>query len=110
LTANQRQSRRASSTTRTRAQLQLDIVVTNAGEEIIAIGEAKSGEIMGGRHLQKLRRGTELLRSQGRIPADAQPRLLFMSGSGFTPGLVSQAAESHGKIQLIGLERLYTGS
>jgi hypothetical protein len=93
-----------------RAQLQLDIVVTNASGGIIAIGEAKSGEIMGGRHLQKLRRGTELLRSQGRIPADAQPRLLFTSGSGFTPGLVSQAAESHGKIQLIGLERLYTGS
>lgn len=93
-----------------KSQLQLDLVVRNPKREVLAIGEAKSGETMGGRHLKRLREAADLLRSQRRIPDHAQPRLLLFSGSGFTPELTAQAEQGNGTIQLIGLDRLYSGS
>jgi hypothetical protein len=38
-----------------------------------------------------------------------QPVLLLFSGADFTPGLAAEAADSGGTVQLIGLERLYSG-
>lgn len=93
-----------------RSQLQLDIVVRDSGGEMIAIGEAKSGEVIGGRHLAKLRSAVGLLRSQQRIDANRSPLLLLFSGAGFTPELEAEATSSGGAIQLVGLDRLYSGS
>lgn len=92
-----------------RAQLQLDIVVRNSSREVIAIGEAKSGETIGMPHLSRLRHATDLLRAQGKIPPDGQPRLLLFSGAGFAPEVAAQAAASDGTVQLVGLDRLYAG-
>lgn len=40
-----------------------DLVVRDSRREVIAIGEAKSGETIGTRHLFRLQRATELLRA-----------------------------------------------
>lgn len=93
-----------------KSQFQVDLVVRDAEGEVIAVGEAKSGEIMGPRHLTRLRDAVALLRAQKRIAPDAEPRLLLISGAGFDSGLVATAAASGGQIQLIDLERLYTGA
>jgi AAA+ ATPase superfamily predicted ATPase len=93
-----------------RSQFELDIVVQNAHGDVIAIGEAKSGEIIGGRHLARLRSAVGLLRSRQRIGADSSPVLLLFSGAGFTRELEAEAASSGGTIQLVGLDRLYFGS
>jgi hypothetical protein len=44
------------------------------------------------------------------LEPDAEPKLLLFSGTGFTPELAADAADSGGTVQLIGLERLYSGS
>jgi AAA+ ATPase superfamily predicted ATPase len=93
-----------------RTQVQLDIVVKDSRREVLAIGEAKSGETMTTRHLTRLREATELLRAQHKIRADAKPRLLLFSGTGFTRELEEAATASDGTVHLIGLDRLYSGS
>jgi AAA+ ATPase superfamily predicted ATPase len=93
-----------------KSQRQLDIVVRDAQGEMLAIGEAKSGETMGTKHLARLREAAALLPEQQRIPADPQPTLLLFSGTGFTSELTADAADSGGEIQLIGLDRLYGGA
>jgi uncharacterized protein len=93
-----------------KSQFQIDLVVRDPQGAIIALGEAKSGETIGTRHLTKLRDASALLRAQGRISPDAEPRLLFLSGTGFTSDLTAAAGASRGQIQLVDLERLYTGS
>lgn len=92
-----------------KSQFQLDLVVRDAHGEVIALGEAKAGEIIGNRHLAKLRDAVALLRAQKHIAPDAEPRLLFISGAGFEGGLVAAAEASGGQIQLVGLMRLYSG-
>jgi hypothetical protein len=92
-----------------RSQLQLDIVVKDSRREVIAIGEAKAGETMATRHLTRLREATELLRAHHKIPLGAQPKLLLFSGAGFTPELTEAAEASSGIVQLVGLDRLYSG-
>jgi uncharacterized protein len=61
-------------------------------------------------HLKRLREAVDLLRTQGHVASDAHPVLLFFSAVGFTPELAAEAANSEGTVQLIGLERLYSGS
>jgi hypothetical protein len=51
-----------------------------------------------------------LLRSQGHLEADAEPALLLFGGVGFTSELAAEATASSGTVQLIGMERLYSGS
>lgn len=92
-----------------KSQFQIDLVVRDAEGEVIALGEAKADEIIGNRHLARLRDTVGLLRAQKRIGPDAEPRLLFISGTGFEDGLVATAAANGGQIQLIDLERLYAG-
>jgi uncharacterized protein len=92
-----------------KSQFQIDLVVRDPQGEVIALGEAKPGETIGTRHLIKLRDATALLRAQRRISPDAEPQLIFISGAGFTSDLAAAAA-SGGQIQLVNLERLYSGS
>jgi AAA+ ATPase superfamily predicted ATPase len=93
-----------------KSQVELDIVASERDGTVLAIGEAKSGETIGHKHLARLRHATELLRVRGSVTTDAQPVLLLFGGAGFTEELAASAADSDGKIQLIGLDRLYGGS
>jgi len=93
-----------------RSQRQLDIVVRDSRQGLVAIGEAKSGDVIGHGHLNRLREAVGLLRAQRHLEPQAQPVLLLFSGVGFTPELAAEAAGTGGTVQLIGLERLYAGS
>lgn len=74
---------------------------------VLAIGEAKSRRApVSVTELQRLRHVGELRHS--RLGA-GNPRLLLFSRSGFTPAVVAEAGLSNGHIQLIDLDRLYTG-
>lgn len=77
---------------------------------LVAIGEAKSGEVIGHGYLSRLREAADLLRAQRHVEPDAHPVLLLFTGVGFTRELNAEAADSGGTVQLIGLERLYSGS
>jgi AAA+ ATPase superfamily predicted ATPase len=93
-----------------KSQLQVDIVVRDGRGLVSATGEVKWGETVGVRHLLRLRHATELLRERNEVPESASPVLLLYSGAGFTEDLAAQAARSDGKIQLVGLDRLYSGT
>jgi hypothetical protein len=93
-----------------RSQRRLDIVVRDSRQGLVAIGEVKSGEVIGHDHLHHLREAVDLLRAHGHLETDAHPVLLLFSAVGFTSGLAAEAADSGGTVQLIGLERLYSGS
>lgn len=87
---------------------QLDIVVADdhpdpATRTVTALGEAKAGETIGRRHLDRL---TDARRRLG--PRAEQARLLLI-GSSFDPTLDEQA-HRRGDVELIDLERLYHGS
>jgi AAA+ ATPase superfamily predicted ATPase len=93
-----------------KSQCELDVVASESDGTVLAIGEAKSGEIIDHKHLARLQRASELLRTRGSLALDAQPVLLLFGGAGFTPELIASAASTDGMIQLIDLERLYAGS
>ncbi|MGH3290178.1 MAG: ATP-binding protein [Trebonia sp.] len=93
-----------------RSQRQLDIVVRDSRRGLVAIGEVKSGEVIGHDHLYHLREAVDLLRAHGHLETVAHPVLLLFSAVGFTSGLAAEAADSGGAVQLISLERLYSGS
>lgn len=93
-----------------RSQCQLDVVVTDVARQVLSIGEVKWGETMGIRHLARLRHASELLRAQQKIPQHAQAVCLLFSGAGFSDELKTEAARSSGTIQLVGLDRLYSGT
>jgi AAA+ ATPase superfamily predicted ATPase len=93
-----------------RSQRQLDIVVRDSRRGLVAIGEAKAGEVIGHGHLNRLREAADLLRVQRHLEPGTQPVLLLFSGVGFTSELTAEVADSGGTVQLIGLERLYSGS
>jgi hypothetical protein len=92
-----------------KASHQLDVVVFGLDDEgrepVIAIGEAKWGEVMSMSHLERLRRIRGLLAAQER-PGAGEARLLCFSGAGFTEGL-SREAGLHGDVVLIGPADLY---
>lgn len=54
--------------------------------------------------------GSRAARAQRRIGEAAGPVPLLFSGVGFTGDPIAEAVASHAVIQLIGLDRLYTGS
>ncbi|GIH27688.1 ATPase AAA [Acrocarpospora phusangensis] len=90
---------------------ELDVVVfgrdDDGRERVLAIGEAKSGDVMGQAHLDRLERVRRLLaRREGGV-ADGV-RLLLFGGAGFMPAL-TEAAAAREDLELIGLDRLYEG-
>jgi uncharacterized protein len=92
-----------------RTNHQLDVVVFGLDDEgrepVIAIGEAKWGEVMDVPHLERLRRIRGLLAAQGR-PGAGGARLLCFGGAGFTEGL-SREAGRQDDVVLIGPTDLY---
>ncbi|GII79418.1 hypothetical protein Sru01_44000 [Sphaerisporangium rufum] len=90
----------------TRTGHEVDVAVRGAGGALLAIGEAKWGDVVGLGHLARLERVAALLLAKGEAPG----RLLLFSGTGFMPALREAAARSDGRVQLVDLDRLYTGS
>lgn len=88
---------------------EIDVAVVGsangARRPLLAIGEAKWGETMGVRHLDRLRRVREVLRGRTDFDATAT-RLALYSGVGFSDELARMAAGDDAII-LVGLERLY---
>src|SRR5262249_29375791 len=89
-----------------KTQIDVDVAVLGrAGPgqppQVISIGEAKWGKVMGVRHLERLRRARALLTVKGYDTAGAT--LACYSGSGFDPAL--QAAGRDGDVLLIGADR-----
>ncbi len=78
-----------------RTSHEVDVVVLGLDDDnrqpLLAIGEAKWGEIMGLGHVDRLRRIRDLLAAQGRCGAETA-RLLCFGGAGFTDELRAQAA------------------
>jgi hypothetical protein len=73
---------------------------------LLAVGESKWGDVMGMGHLGRMEKIVDVLAAQGRHPGV----IVLFSGAGFTPDLTSTAAASGGRVQLVDLERMYTGS
>jgi AAA+ ATPase superfamily predicted ATPase len=85
---------------------EVDVAVFGPDDALLAIGEVKWGDVLGTAHLERLEHVAELLGKRGQAPG----RLLLFSGAGFMPALTEQASRSGGRIQLVDLQRLYTGS
>ncbi len=71
---------------------------------VLAIGEAKPGDVMGLGHLDRLRRVRDLLRRNDGYDTSAT-RLVCFSGLGFAEEL--QHLADRGEVDLVGLEDLY---
>ena len=90
-----------------RVDHELDVVVAGAGDvpsdrEIVAVGEAKSGEVMTPRHLQRLER------ARAALGANAAHAKLLLFGERVDERLVQLAAERD-DVELVDLDRLYAG-
>lgn len=94
-----------------RTVYEVDVVVTgvadnaNAKTPLLAIGEAKWGEVMGTDHLKRLRHIKGLLDERGRYDT-SRTRLICFSSAGFTDGLRVLAASDAG-ILLVDAGELY---
>lgn len=91
-----------------KTQIEIDVAVLGparpgAPRQVISLGEAKWGKVMGIRHLGRLRRARALLIAKGYDATDTT--LACYSGAGFEPAL--QAAASSSDVLLVDLERLY---
>jgi hypothetical protein len=88
---------------------ELDVVafgfVDQGPQPLLAIGEAKWNEVMGIKHLERLRRIRGLLIAQGR-PDAATARLFCFGGSGFTDELRAEADRT-GDVVLVNSADLY---
>ena len=86
---------------------QVDVAVVAQDGRVLSLGEAKVGETMGLPHLEKLEHIRDLRAARGQL--DLGPtKLACYSAAGFTADL--RAAETAGRVVLVDLERLYTGS
>jgi uncharacterized protein len=72
---------------------------------VLAISEAKWNEVMGMKHLERLRLIRALLTAQGK-PGAASARLLCFSGADFTDGLRAEASAAE-DVVLTGTADLY---
>lgn len=88
-----------------RAGHEVDVAVSGPDGTLLAIGEVKWNDVVGLGHLERLEHIAGLLAARGAAPG----RLLLFSGAGFMPALEETAADSGGRIQLVDLDRLYTG-
>jgi uncharacterized protein len=91
-----------------KAQIEIDVAVlgpARPGEprQVISLGEAKWGKVMGLRHIERLRRARALLTAKGYDTTGTA--LVCYSGTGFDPAL--QAAAGSGDVLLIDVDRLY---
>ena len=89
-----------------RTQIQIDVAVfapAVPGEprRVLSLGEAKWGEVIGERHVERLRRARDLLTNKGYDTRDVL--LTCYGGAGFAPGLGGAAGD---RVQTIGLEDL----
>jgi hypothetical protein len=85
---------------------QVDVAVFDPDGSLLAIGEAKWADVTGMGHLSRMEQTADLLAARGQ-----RPRVIVLfSSTGFTPELRNVAAASGSRIQLIDLQRLYTGS
>jgi uncharacterized protein len=93
-----------------RAQIEVDVTVLadpapGSPRRILSLGEAKWGEVMGLRHLNRLARARDLLAAK---KYDTSATVLACySAAGFDQDLRDQAALAHGNVLLIGAEELY---
>lgn len=71
---------------------------------VLSLGEAKWGDVMDVRHVDRLRRARDLLSVKGYDTAATV--LACYSGAGFSEALTSQAA-ADSRVLLVGLEHLY---
>ncbi len=93
-----------------RSQMEIDVVGIRAGgsETVGLLGEAKSGsEPAGIGVLARLERARDLLATRADVAADV--KLAVFSASGFNRALLA-AARNRSDVELVDLERLYTGA
>lgn len=88
-----------------RTQIQIDVAVFAVPEpgrprQVLSLGEAKWGEIMGSRHVRRLERARDLLGNAGYDTSDTS--LACYSGAGFHDDL-----RESDRLRLVGLDRLY---
>nr|WP_245653025.1 ATP-binding protein [Herbidospora sakaeratensis] len=84
----------------TRQSHEVDLAAFSSDGELLALGEVKWGDVIGLGQLARLEKIAALRPAR---------RLLLFSGAGFMPQLEEAARESNGRVQLIGLDRLYEG-
>ncbi len=87
---------------------EVDVVVTGVADgrtPLLAIGEAKWGEVMGTRHLERLRRIHALLADHGKYDTSSTALMCF-SGTGFTAEL-SNLVKGDPGVLLVDVEELY---
>jgi len=90
-------------------QIEGDVAVLGPGlpgepRRVLSLGEAKWGDVMDVRHIERLRRARDLLSVKGYDTATTV--LTCYSGAGFSEELTKQAAADP-RILLVGLDRLY---
>jgi uncharacterized protein len=85
---------------------EVDVVVLGEKDRVLAVGEAKWGEVMGPRDVSRLRRVLTLLEARGYETRDTL--VACFSGKGFSAELKRSAAAE--RVVLVDLERLYGGS
>ena len=90
-----------------RRQIQIDVAALGPalhGEprRVLSLGEAKWGELMGHRHVERLRRARDLLAARGYDTRDTV--LACFSGAGFEPGFPDVA---DGSVRAVDLADLY---
>lgn len=94
-----------------RASHELDVVVFSRDhdgrEKLLAIGEAKSSDILGRSHLARLENLRTLLARRDER-ADEHMKLLLFTGNEVMPELAEQA-RNRPDVELVTLERLYNG-
>jgi AAA+ ATPase superfamily predicted ATPase len=90
----------------TRTSHEVDVIGLDVDGRIVCLGEAKLGATVGAGHLERLRRVRELIARTDERVRDA--RLLLFSGAGFAADLLPSAPRQG--VELVDLERLYTGS
>lgn len=92
-----------------RGQIEVDVAVLGPGlpgepRRVLSLGEAKWGDVMDSRHVDRLRRARDLLAVKGY--QTERTVLACYSGEGFSDGLVALAGREP-RILLVGLDRLY---
>ncbi|MCH7229426.1 ATP-binding protein [Glycomyces sp. L485] len=91
-----------------RTQIEIDVAVTaaesTARRRVLALGEAKWGEVISTGHLDRLHRAQWLLNERKFDTAEAH--LMLFSAAGFTEE-VQAAAASNPRLHLVGIEDLY---
>jgi AAA+ ATPase superfamily predicted ATPase len=92
-----------------KTQIEIDVAVLGPARpdqprQIVSLGEAKWGKVMGVKHLDRLRRARALLTVKGYDTTTTV--LACYSGAGFDPAL--QDAASNDNVLLADLDRLYT--